>query len=144
MLEQLLEQLWEQEKINASLKAKELAELAPLTEHANTIKQAYRGGLEVSAGRIAELKVEILKAMPEDEKTVKLERATLTKRVARRLKVLDGNLLYEQLRVLPAVLAKVTYSFTKCKIIDLVDAGALTLGSEAEIVTSENLVIKKN
>lgn len=142
MLEQLLEQLWEQEGINASLKAKQLAELAPLIEHANTIRQAYKTGLDASASQIAALKTEILEEMP--DKTVKLEKASLTKRVARRLKVLDGNLLYEQLRVLPAVLAKVTHSFTKCKILDLVDAGALTLGSEAEIVTSESLVVKKN
>lgn len=142
MLEKLLEQLWEQEKINADLKAKELAELAPLTECANTIRQAYKPGIDASVSQVAELKREILEEMP--EKTVNLECGTLIKRVTRRLRVLNGSLLYEKLRVLPAVLAKVTHSFTKCKVIDLVDAGALTLGSEAEITTSESLVIRRN
>jgi hypothetical protein len=89
----------------------------------------------------SKLKEEILSLMT--EKTHKLECATISKRVTRKLKVLDGQSLYERLRVLPAVLAKITYSFTRCKVIDLVDAGAFTLGEEAEITTNESLVVKK-
>lgn len=74
-----------------------------------------------------------------EEKTYKFDFATITKQVRRSLKVLDGNLLFENLRVMPAVFSKVTHSFTKCKIIDLVDAGALTLGEEAEITETASL-----
>lgn len=85
----------------------------------------------------SELKKEILGLMT--DKTHKFDFATITKQVRRSLKVLDGNALLESLRVMPAVFAKITHSFTKCKIIDLVDAGALTLGEEAEITETESL-----
>lgn len=140
MLEELLEELLEAQKALTDLEDNIARETLPLTVQQKAILEHYDTGPIV--WRIAELRAKILEEMP--EKTVKLEKATLTKRISRRLKVLDGNALFEQLRMLPAVLAKVTHSFTKCKIIDLVDAGALTLGTEAEIVTSESLVVKTN
>lgn len=148
MLEQLLEQLWEQEAITASLKVKELAELAPLTEHANTIRQAYKDDLEMSASRIAELKAEILKGMGKDEKTIVLACATLTKRVTRRLVVTDGAAFYNYLdRFAKGILKKVKYSFPGADIIKLVDAEVISLKHlepMAEIKETQSLVIKKN
>lgn len=101
------------------------------------LKELSHPAIKDNEAKVVALKKEILGLMV--EKTHKLGFATVTKQIRRSLKVLDGNLLYENLRVMPAVLAKVAHNFTKCKIIDLVDAGALTLRNEAEITETESL-----
>lgn len=140
MLEPLVQQYLAQQALLAGIKAEKATALEPLRMQVAAIEKDY--DTYAVDSKIALLKAEILEKM--EEKTYKLGCATISKRITKRLKVSDGNALYEQLRVMPAVLAKVIHSFTKCKIIDLVDAGALTLGSEAEITTTETLVVKPN
>lgn len=114
-----------------------LAEIAEVTVRMEKAKETICPALKDTEAEVLALRKEILGLM--QEKTHKFDFATVTRQVRRSLKVLDGNLLYENLRVMPAVLAKVTHSFTKCKIIDLVEAGALTLREEAEITETESL-----
>lgn len=140
MLEELVEELLKVQETLAGLEDKIAKESLPLSLQQKAILERY--DTAPAKSKIADLKAQILVGMP--EKTVRFLQVTLTKRISRRLDVLDGNALFESLRAMPAVLAKVTHSFTRCKIIDLVDAGAITLGSEAEIVASESLVIKRN
>lgn len=122
MLNQLLEQLWEQETINASLKIKELAELAPLAQHAKTIKQAYQTDKDASANRIAELKKQILGEMTKT--THHLQHADITKKSKRTLVIDDDVALLEYLQKTAQTTAekvKITYNFNPCKLIKAVD-----------------------
>lgn len=119
-----------------------LAEIEEINGRMEKAKETICPALKDTEAEVATLRKEVLALM--SDKTHKFDFATVTKQVRRSLKVLDGNALYESLRVMPAVLAKVTYSFTKCKIIDLVSAGALTLGKEAEITEAESLRVTVN
>lgn len=88
----------------------------------------------------SKLKEEILGLMT--EKTHKLECATLTKRVTRKLVVEKPQTLFSLLPV--PMQQKVKFSFPGNDVIKLIDLGILAEPGVHKIVETESLVVKKN
>ena len=146
MLEQLVEQLWEQENIQLDLKAKQAAKLAPLVQQANAIREHYQTGLDASASRIPELKKQILGEMTET--THHLQHADITKKSKKTLVITDDVALLEHLQKTAQTTAekvKITYNFNPCKLIKAVENKDVKLPPEiAHIDEDFTLAVKKN
>lgn len=78
-IEQLFRKLWEQEEIEAKIKAEWEAEVAPLHKQAEEIRAKYQTGLEAAKSRHEQLLGEIWEKVTPEKKQKDNDKTVVTK-----------------------------------------------------------------